>query len=236
MKKGDNNKGSITRRLIENISLNKDFNDFVCSARNQLGVPEKGFGNSQKLREWLDSNKSAGLNVLAVCIEAQKEFNIPLLFFDVISAYILNVDYGKINPPIDPILLVDYDVSSDVDIFYKENKIPFVKLYIFGTATQEKIVKELRDHWEEIEDSLEHQIGREKTTVRVRKNKYRDQLVYSLYSMKRADLGLKRGEYKDIAISKILKNKYGINIESEAIRAIVKKQRKTKEGRFKFKY
>lgn len=65
--------------------------------------------------------------------------------------------------------------------------------------------------------------------VRTHLNRKRDNIIYDLYNKTRQELGLKRGEYKEIKIASLLKEEHGISIEPENIKMIVLRQRRLKE-------
>ena len=126
-------------------------------------------------------------------------------------------------------------ISCDVDPARLENpKLKthgraMVKIEIYDTASLQEVQDFIQANWKFIGSIFNSVLGKKKQTrIRRMKNKITDELVFELMNKPRSELGLIRGKayYKDIAVSKILLNKYGIKISPENIRTKFSRQRK----------
>ncbi|MCX6778790.1 MAG: hypothetical protein NTU97_00990 [Candidatus Magasanikbacteria bacterium] len=233
--------GLRTKRLIYELSLNQGFNKFIQEVRKTLKIPDCGFKNDDEFQKWLSVNKDGGMQLLAFNFELQKQFSIPIIYKTVLDQYLI-FGPNHISSRRDPKIVID-DVPENkptkgtLDELYKKMNLPFSKIYILGGSTCEQVVDEIRNRWDEIENVLGRQEHNPQRVMNEDEDiKKRDALIYDLYLQSRKELGMKKGDYKDIEIARIIKEKHDIHIGSDSVKTIIKNQRKLRLGKFKFKF
>jgi hypothetical protein len=112
---------------------------------------------------------------------------------------------------------------------HRKDKKPFVSLLIYDHASLEETQEYLQTAWKSVKKELDKQRGEPARRVRRSTHKERDGEVLELYEKSREELGLKKGEYKEIAVARMLSKKYGV-IDSDHVKRIVARMRQMKRG------
>jgi hypothetical protein len=227
------------------LSFKPDFRNDLKLFRHKFDIPQNGFKNELDLKDWLakrdkyldkliakgkitnkDSKPIDMLDYLLSQIFILKKYKIPITSAsqDVLENYILS--NNKIQLPLRSENLC-CEIITPEEIKLENTKQPFIELRIFDRASQSDVCDYVKDNWHFIKTILRLK-KKDGQNGRIRKivNKERNEIIFNLYRKTREELGIGRGEYKDIKISSIMKKEYGIEITPENIRKIISRQRK----------
>jgi len=101
---------------------------------------------------------------------------------------------------------------------FKERHKDGVFVYISPHANKKSFI----DSWGEVKKEITtNKKQRRLLNLKPKPKRERDKLIYNLYTQTRKQLGLKRGEFKEIKVANILKTKHNIIIEPEALKMAV---------------
>jgi len=229
--------------IFYKLSFNPNFQNDIKTFRNKFNIPENGFRKELDLKDWLakrdkyldkliakgkitnkDSNPIDMLVYLLSQTTILKKYDLPITSAsqDVLENYILS--NGGI-----PLSLRSENLGCEFvvpeEIKLQNTKQSFVEIRIYDKASQSDVFNYVKDNWNFIKTILS--LNKEKSKrIRITKNKERDEIIFKLSRKSREKLGLERGNYKDIKISSIMEEKYGIYVTPENIRKIISKQRK----------
>ena len=108
---------------------------------------------------------------------------------------------------------------------------PFVKLWIYDTASRDDLLKFVRKNWNFIKYNIAHQsikpVGRIKSTD----HKDRDRMILELYELPKKDLHQMAGvsdkkTYRETLVGIILSSRGEKNITSDAVKKVIVRYRK----------
>lgn len=227
------------------LSFKPDFRNDLKVFRTKFDIPQDGFKKELDLKNWLakrdkfldklivkgkitnkDSKPVDMLDYLLSQIAILKKHKIPITSTsqDVLENYILS--NNKIKLPLRSENLC-CEIITPEEIRLENTKQPFIELRIFDKASQSDVCDYVKDNWHFIKTILRLK-KKDRQGGRIRKviNKERDEIIFKLYQKSREELGMKRGDYKDIRIHSIMKEKYGISISPENVRKVISRQRK----------
>ena len=117
-------------------------------------------------------------------------------------------------------ILPSKETDRAIEKRWKESGRTFVRLYIPHDIGLPRVKEYLDGRWPFIRDSLLRKRKGERSIRRTR-NGERDRLICHYYGLSRAELDLKKGQYKDIAVARILCEEYGYKkITREIVRTV----------------
>jgi len=242
----NNLKTNKAEEVFYRLSLKPNFQNDIKTFRNKFNIPENGFKNEVVLKNWLskrdkfldklivkkkitneDPKPIDTLGYLLSQIAILKKYGIPITSAsqDVLENYILS--NNKIPLPLrSENLCCEIMTPEETKSQYATQF--FVELRIYDKASQSDVFDCIKKNWRFIKTILRVKKESSKQEKRIRKmvNKERDEIIFKLSQKSRKELEIKRGDYKDIKISSIMKEKYGIHVTSENIRKIISRQRK----------
>lgn len=248
--KNINNKNKLKTNKVEEVfyrlSFKPDFQDDIKVLRNEFNIPENGFRKELDLKEWLakldkfldrliakgkitnrDSKPIDMLDYLLSQIAILKKYGIPITSAsqDVLENYILS--NNKIKLPLRSENLC-CEIVTPERIKSQDGTQSFVELRIYNKASQSDVFNCVKKNWKFIKTILKAKKEDNKQDKRIRKmvNKERDEIIFKLSQKSRKELEMKRGEYKDVKIHSIMREKYGISVGFDNIRAIISRQKK----------
>lgn len=110
-----------------------------------------------------------------------------------------------------------------------------VFIYIPPYISKKNLEETINEKWPEIsklfsKKNQDHTNYPKLKNLKSHKSWERDRLVYNLYNQTRSQLGLRRGDLKEIRVSALLKQDYGITLEPENVKIIASRQRKLRKG------
>ncbi len=202
--------------MIYKLSLNRDFRLEIQKIREKHGIPAKGFSNREDIRKWFSRLKKGGYSKFLYSYDPViKKYNL-YDFDNLLESYI----FHNLIPEkhFFPTKEEDFFCSWGSDKGYDR---PSVHITIYPGASREYIIRYLTRHWKEIKAKLNN------PRIRSTKddNKIRNNLIFELWEQSREKLGLKPGEYRDIEISRKLKDEFDIKVSPDNIRKIASRMR-----------
>ncbi|MFA6414740.1 MAG: hypothetical protein WC217_01080 [Candidatus Paceibacterota bacterium] len=215
--------------LFYQISIRDDFQAHVRECRDTFTIPEGGLkkGDTKRWYESLGRNKySQFLDALA---DILRHYKLSNSFINPLEEYVVTNETQNLYP-LRPHPFYEIDTPSGYCTEqHRKDKKPFVSLLIYDYASLEETQEYLKKSWNNIKQSLDKQRGKPTRRIRRWTHKDRDEEILRLYEKSRAELGLKKGEYKQIGIARLIATKYG-PIDSDYIKNIVLRRRRLKRG------
>lgn len=217
------------KELFYQLSFNKEFAKDISDWRIKFGIPKNGFNKNEDQRKWFGSlpGEKYGEFIKYDWIIQKHKISATNLQ-NYLEEYILNAgnikSMWKANTNT---IFCDFDLGKGAKKLLKISNTPYLNktLYIFNHCTLSDIQNLIKSKWPEIKKSLEEKIGEKPKKIRVSINKIRDDRIRQLYRLSRQELNVKKGEYKEIKISNIIKEELDIEISPENIRKIVQKKK-----------
>lgn len=227
------------------LSLKPNLQNDLRAFRSKFDIPQSGFKKDLDLKDWLakrdkyldklmakgkitnrDSKPIDMLDYLLSQIAILKKYGIPITSAsqDVLENYILS--NNKI-----PLSLRSENLCCEIvtpeGTKSQNTSQSFIELRIYDKASQSDVFDCIKKNWKFIKTILKVKKGSNKQERRIRKmvNKKRDEIIFKLSQKSRKELGVERGNYKDIVIYSIMKEKYGVSISPENVRKIISRQR-----------
>lgn len=230
MNKDGGKKNSKTKELLYEVIMSDEFWRDVARIRKEYDIPLEGFKNENEKIDWLEKLNLKALKIFTSEIDLSIKYQIPIFNRADLTWYVYfgNPNQRKLNSQtyedtdvlIDPIAHKDYALHlTNPDRLYVDAKQPFVKLYIFDTATSKGTTKFIKENWEKIQEILMEQRQDTKKRIRVKNNRERDELIYELSKKSTKELKQLAKQTKEMAIAKIMRE----NEYSEVTDIIVKK-------------
>jgi len=225
--KGDTKSDNLFYRLI----LRDDFQADVKKCRDNFAIPAKGLQIGKETAGWHNSlgGRSEYGRFLDVLGRLLRSYKLSSSFINLLEEYVVTNETSTLYPgrpyPFCQIDTLDGRFATEN---WKDKK-PFVSLLIYDYASLEETQEYLKKSWNNIKQSLDKQRGKPTRRIRRWTHKDRDEEILRLYEKSRAELGLKKGEYKQIGIARLIATKYG-PIDSDYIKNIVLRRRRLKRG------
>ncbi|MEK7537255.1 MAG: hypothetical protein AAB584_02320 [Patescibacteria group bacterium] len=229
------------KELFYRFSSHSDFEKKVETVRNRFGIdednPEKFLIRKLSLKEgevWQDAIYDIVFAIIPKYMEAEGDF-----LFTATETYVIG---GKNR--VDDYLNGDVFYSYGMQLFKNLDAKHLSKfgdiykkglfIYISPYTSKSDLILAVNKKWPEIKNELQKKNINNKNLkgllrVRSHTKKERDKMIFDLYNKSREELGLKRGEYKEIIVSLLLK-KQGIDVQPENVKMIVLRQRKLRKG------
>lgn len=210
---------------IYKLSLDKSFRKEIKLVRERLKIPVNGFTDRDAYMKNLYTFIPDLNDLIDEIIILLKKYQLPFTYWIEFSEYIkfgsLYYD-GKVQ---DQLISIEYPnlSNSNHSVGYERFNKPYVRIYILDGWAKEDVIKSIRNNWVEIKKSLQAQ-GGTNTRVRISLNKERNHLILQLSEMSKNDLAkminadIKLFPYKEVLISKVLKEKYKVNVSSDIVK------------------
>lgn len=226
--------------LFYKTALNTKFQQDLRVYRKKFDMPENGFQSKEDVENWLKTMekskdlKKYPLGYVQEQVNILKKYRLPLTLHTLLEEYIWTNNKFKAYPRT-PYFGCDIELpwlpDSKEEMWRKSGQ-PFVKLLIFGGATQRDVLRYIQKSWGFINKLLNEQAGKPIKRIRKTTEKKRDELIFQLSKMPKQELEKRLGEkafYKEMAIRKLLLRDYGIEVNSDHIKQIVAHQRKLRK-------
>jgi hypothetical protein len=105
----------------------------------------------------------------------------------------------------------------------------YVRLYISEHVNLKDAQAYLKARWSYFKKNVFNKKTGHKS-IRRSKNTDRDEIIYTYQEKTRAQLGLNRGEYKDIRIAALLKTEHNINITPENVKKVMHRNKNLRDN------
>lgn len=233
--------------LFYRASLREAFRADVLKIRTMFGIPGNGFKSAEAAKKWLSdyiSNKQPdppGTNFFVEERNFLIKHRLPLNASTLFHSHILlngeqhiyqNLDDGicEIDDNVGTIAEVESPISiriiSPTETKWHISGQSFVKLFISASATPTDVQRYIKNNWSMIQEAFKKQLGNKQLVrVRMATHKKRDENILELYSLSRQELGLRKGQYKDIAVASRMAE-LGYKVTPENVRKIISRQKK----------
>lgn len=205
-------------------SLRPAFNHDLVELRKKYKIPSGGFTDQNYIETWLRKFDKAFDRVEYYLDTAKflSKHKLPLTraSSDLLDEHLLSNNKIKFRPSsLDFCCIVEPPGKEETDNFSISPQ--FVRIRIYPDASISDVVAYVKKNWWSIRKLL----GSRK---RIRKTLYKEVYaeIFELSQKSREELGLRRGDYRDVKISQMIKEKYGLNFSPEYIRKIISTQRK----------
>jgi hypothetical protein len=231
---GDDMQKDAAREALYRVTLSDRFQKEVKHIRQGLGIPSGGFKSKEALLRW---KKTPG-NQLLMVFDIPEEVDSLLLqhklqpsFESLMTAYVLTSDLLYDAPPdsfgcdVEGVYAVDPEGGGILENKWGAGQVPYARLYIPQSASLSSVQRYLKQHWPYISKEI---LGKKSNAKNIRRtrNAKRDNLIASYYQRSRSELGLKKGEYKDIAVARLLKEKDGYKkVSADIVRTVVHRRK-----------
>ncbi len=227
--------------LLRRVSSTAAFQEKVEAIRRQYGIPIDGFIDKEEAGRWWcgdgrspDQRFNFDDEIEATIIE----YGLPLGSAFLLEAYVMANDRFSFVPLTPDFYNCEFeelqpdgfsDRATPLEGKWKKANRAFVRLYIPDNASLASVESYLEQHWRYIREHVFSR-GQGQKTVRRTRTKVRNDLIEHYYNKSRKELELKRGEFKDIRVSSILRLKHGISVTPENIRAVMHRRRKPRDS------
>jgi hypothetical protein len=225
------------QRVVQRISFQTDIKDI----RKEYKIPAYGFTSNLDFEKWwtgkvLSFDEKGELNSKMDNILIK--YNLPLGAALLLEMYIATNDFYILPKLPQDFFSCEFEEInnslpvgsfSPIEATWKKSGKKFIRLYIGEDASLPMVKNYLDHHWQLVKQDVFGKLKGEKVIRKTETNK-RNQLIWYYYQKSRKELGLKRGEYKDIRISTILERDHGIKVEPENIRKIVQRMKKLRDS------
>ncbi len=217
--------------LFYQISLGDVFQTDVRNCRDRFSIPKDGL-DAEDIRRWYISLGDKYGEFLDVLTDILRRYKLASSFINPLEEYVVTNETQNLYP-LRPHPFYDIDTPQGyLAEQHRKDAKPFVSLLIYDYASLDEIQAYLKTSWKYVKKELDKQRGEPAHRIRRSTHKERDREVLALYEKSREELGLKKGEYKEMAVARMLSGKYG-TIDWDHIKRIVARMRKMKRGTHK---
>lgn len=228
-------------------SLREGFQDDVQRIRARLGIPSSGFTSEEESVIWaiealeeavvFRKRKHSGqmpVRFLTSQIEIAAmldKYKLPPSARTGLENYILNDNKFSSALPNSFAVAMDMGYTDPTDIFSTREAVwrlsgqKYMRLLLHEGVTKRDVISFLNANWKRIQQKLAVPGQSKPKRIRMTQHKERDALIHEFYSKPRQELGLRRGEYKDVRIASIL-NEQGHGYSPETVRKVASTQKK----------
>lgn len=217
----------IVNRVTKRIGFQKD----MKIIRKTFDIPENGFINHQLAERWwknkLNIDFYKALDGIII------EHKLPLGSQNLLESYILINDFNFLPKLPNDFFNCEfeeqnlYQEKTPLEKKWDKSGKKYIRVYINEDCSLPMTKKYLETHWQYIKKYIFLKTKGQKIIRRSRNDK-RDELVWYYYQQTREKLGLKRGDYKDIKVAKILDSEHGVKISPENVRIIALRVRRSR--------
>lgn len=218
-----------TDEYFYRVTLRDDFQSAVKKCRQTCGIPATGFTTSTAARKWEKSLSEVKRAEFFMCVDnIWLAYRFSYVILPRVERYVLTNRTNTSG-------LIGIEAFSEIDPRgliarrHRKNKRSFVSLLIYDRASLKEVQNYLKTIWPYVKRDLERQAGKQLSRIRTSSHKERDEDIIKLYEKSREELGLKKGEYKQIAVARIISEKYG-RVEPEHVQRIVARRRRMRRG------
>jgi hypothetical protein len=199
--------------LIHRLWLeNPKFRDWVATMREHLNIAPDGLKGHKKAIDWQKLNATNYMALVYQGTDFATEYNFPSRSGFLIADYVINnLDTSLFSWEQMPAHIIGGNESTlryTEEVKLKEAKVPFVKMVIYGHATEHTLVNFIKKHYKK---EIEPILGLDRKRIRKTVSPPRDRDVLKLAKLGVVELRKKakmeKGE-KDEAIANLLKKKY----------------------------
>lgn len=239
------------QELVHRASLKSTFELDVKRLRGTLGIPTDGLSSAKESALWeIESLKSAiifrkqgnsgqlPVRFIASRVEIMSllvKYELPPSARALVENYVLNgnrfpsavsdsfaiaMDMGYTNPT---------DIFTTQEALWRMNNEKYVRLLIHEGITKGSVRSFLDANWDKIQRMLTAPDAPKAKRIRTAPNKERDTLIHEFYSKPARELGLKRGEQKDIAVARMLMEQ-GYRCSPEIVRKVASHEQQKRRG------
>ncbi|MFZ3044254.1 MAG: hypothetical protein WA058_04090 [Minisyncoccia bacterium] len=214
--------------LFYQISLGDAFQADIRDCREKFSIPKDGL-EAENIRRWYSSLDDKYGKFLDLLTDILRRYKLASSFINPLEEYVVTNETQNLYPlrP-HPFYEIDTQKGYWAEQYRKDAK-PFVSLLIYDYASLAETQAYLKSSWKRIKKELDKQRGEPARRIRRSTHKERDREVLALYEKSREELGLKKGEYKEIVVAQMLSGKYGV-IDSDNVKRIVARMRQMKKG------
>ncbi len=222
-------KDASTEAVYRAIS-NRKFIEDVRSVRKDAGLPLNGYKKPRGIIKDTELRLALGGHIeqllrkysLSPALEsAIEEFVISNVFEGDTKPNYFACEYDYFIPPH---LFIDKNDFSRLAKWKRAGK-PFICVYIPEDVSLKNANAFLKTHWTLFSKFVFKKKAGQKSIRRSRHNK-RDALILSYATRNRKQLGLKRGEYKDIRIASIMRHDHGYTgVTPEVVRSVINRRK-----------
>lgn len=236
------NLASKYKELFYRFSSHSKFEKMVNAVRErfEVGVDDtdetlrKKF-KQKKFNGWEDAIYDIVFAIIPAYMEPEGDF-----IYSVTESYVLGGQKA-----VDDLLSKDVGFTYGVRVYpnlsaehlsrFGERYKKGVFVYISPHVSKSSLISVINKKWANIKNELlkknqNNNNLKKLLGLRSHTKKERDNLVFELYSKSRKDLGLKKGDFKEIKVASLLRERFGIEIQPENVKIISLRKRKLREG------
>lgn len=218
------------KELVYRLSSRKDFQEDVNKIREKYKIKNLQNNEIEYLVNWIKINESKILPLSLDTAKITRKYKIPFQNFNYILGYILTENTIKttelINESATECIIVQPNskLRYGPEQVYEEAGIKYIKLLITEQASVRDVKNYLDRNWYKIKAYRKEQ-GVDSKQIRATQQKARNKRICELMRASREELGLKKGDYKEVYIAKIITKEFGPTSE-DTIKSISKKCRR----------
>lgn len=207
--KKNTNKGEKIEELIFRLSLKDDFEIDVQKIRDRYKIPKPGTSSKKP-----NLTKQNLLALYKDTIDLAQKYKFPSASFKYFLGYILieqKISFKNLFKEselectlLDPNEKLRYGKENQ----YKEAGIYFNTLLITQYASKEDVLRYIESNWNKIK-AFREKSGVSKKKIRPTKYKARNKRICELWRLPKEELGIKKGETREVVISRKIKEEFG---------------------------
>ncbi|PIR86462.1 hypothetical protein COU13_00805 [Candidatus Kaiserbacteria bacterium CG10_big_fil_rev_8_21_14_0_10_43_70] len=233
---GEEIQRDVVEEMLYRATLKQSFQSDVEEIRRIYGIPECGFKNRSAAEKWWlgeDEKLHSSADFDQGIWDLLSKHYLPQGANGLLESYVLINNFKFLPKLAHNFFICEYEeillTPSAMEKRWLNSNKKFIRLYISEDTSLPMVKAYLDEHWRSIRKLVFLKTKKQKT-IRRSKNSKRDELIWKLYQKTRIELGLTRGEYKDVRVSTILELKYGIKVTPENIRKIVQRMRTLRDS------
>ena len=209
-------------KLFIKIVSGDKFQKGIERIRAKSKIDGGGFSNEKRLFNWYSKHKSSVKTMEKLSTKFISELGVPSIFWwwHKVIGYVLSNGKIKIYPDRlrghDPFIEIGYEERS---------RTGRTDLQLYSGVTKEELKKFCKTNWDLIDPVLRQGFAKK---IRSRENPKVVKRIMELWSKTKKELGEKYNEAKEVLISRILKQEGFGHYESENVKQIYYRMRKSK--------
>ena len=217
------------KELIYRLSIKKDFQNNIEKLREKYKIKNLPNNKIEYLANWMKINKDEVLSLSLDTAKITRKYKIPFQNFNYILGYILTQNTIETTEFINEscveceIVQPNNKLRYGPEQVYNEAGIKYVKLLITEHASVRDVKNYLDRNWHKMEGYRKEQ-GVVRKQIRTTQQKARNKRICELVRASREELGLKKGDYKEAYMAKIITREFGPTSE-DTVKSVSKKCR-----------